>query len=227
MGKYTKIIDLYGLPGCGKTTLADIITSFSDGASVSIGRLPELTSYARKHPIQFLLTSISIDQFYLLFKLFFSFPILKIKDWRIYKGFIEFLLLYRYAKKVYVNDYIIVDHGFFQSVVSLTFGKVETVSDKSLQILGEILKEIGIDVPIYCKIKPEESLIRIRIRNRHSKTSRVDNNPDNRKLLNTLTIQSNMFESLYLVAKNNTNNSLILDMEHDTSSIVSQLLHNL
>ncbi len=226
MEQHTKIIDLYGLPGCGKTTLQNSFISLCKDQSFSVGYLPDLTTYMRKHPISSFVKSFSISQFFLLFRFFCSVPLLRLSDWSIYWGFIKFLFIYKFSKTVQIKDFIIVDHGFCQSVGSLTYGNIEYLSENSRHLLYRLFTVIDIDIPIYCHISAELSLYRIRYRNRQSKSGRLDLINDDAKLMNALKIQAIMFDSIYSLTKTNLNSQFI-EMNDEVESIAIQVLNSI
>jgi hypothetical protein len=125
---------------------------------------------------------------------------------------------------VYVKDYIVVDHGFCQSIGSLTYGKVESLSENSKRLLSKLMTAIDIDFPVYCHISAELSLHRIRIRNRQSKSGRLDLIRDDKQLKNALQIQTKMFDSVYCLTNDK---GLQIEMDNDVESIAAQVFNNI
>ena len=195
-----------------------------DAHSVTVGYLPDITYYMKKHPVTSIFKSFSPSQLFLLLRFFCSVPLLHVSNWRIYVGFIKFIFIYKLSKTIFVKDYVVVDHGFFQSVGSLTYGKTAVLSDKSKQLLSQLFLLIDIDCPVFCHITADLSLQRIRQRNRQSKSGRLDLIDDNDKLKNALETQSQMFESIYSLC---SGRSLYLEMDNEVEKITAQMLNDL
>ena len=224
MEQHTKIIDLYGLPGCGKTTLQNSLMASCKDCSLSVGYLPDLTTYMKKHPVYSIVNSFSVSQLFLLLRFCCSVPLLRPSSWRIYIGLIKFIFIYKLSKTVYVKDYIVVDHGFCQSIGSLTYGNIESLSENSKQLLSKLLAVIEIDFPVYCHISSELSFQRIRIRNRQSKSGRLDLIQEDDRLINALLVQTKMFDSVYNLTDGR---GLYLEMDDEVESIASQVFNSI
>lgn len=227
MGQHTKIIDLYGLPGCGKTTLMTYLKDKSD-SSIDFGYLPDITGRLKKNYVAAFFRAFSLRQFFLLTRFFVSLPILPIKNWNIYAGFYELSWVYNFARYCSDRDYILVDHGIVQSIGSLTYGHVETLPKKSEKYLVKLLGLFAIEEYCFCKITPEMALERIRKRNRQSGRGRLDLIKDDEKLVKELTKQDKLFSSISeLVPQHTPGKSLVLNMNASESELGNRIIDEL
>ena len=188
------IIELFGLPGCGKTTLRDNLVKYS-GRDRTYSLMTELSSQYRHLPFWRKIQHIPWKMWWLLLRFFMSMPLLPLKEWVYYKVFFSFALIYSYSRYAKGSSFIIVDHGFVQAVVSLMHGHLTRLSKNQEIRFIEITRLLPNTKFVYCKLPAEVSFQRIRSRKRD--VGRLDVLKDDELLRNQLIEEKYIFESLY------------------------------
>lgn len=129
--------------------------------------------------------------------------------------------MYRYCKQGGINkDYLVVDHGIFQAVVSVLYGHSYELTEKSLRRLNKIYHSLSIDYPILCDVSVETSLLRVRQRGRKN-NGRLDMLVSDEQLANLLLLQKNLFDQEFYII---SNSSFLLNMEQEKSEIYGELI---
>jgi thymidylate kinase len=179
MAAHTKIIDLFGLPACGKTTLAKNFCEKFGVGGVKVITLSQLVNVARYDRFR-LLKAMPYKHFVEGLKLRWQAPFDKkhleihLMNWPSHARY------YWYAKKYTDYDIVIADHGDIQDFVSLERGvdlhKKKSFSEGCSKYLDMSLA----DMYVYCGIAPEEALVRMKSRGREF--GRIDVTSDEKKL---------------------------------------------
>lgn len=177
------IIELYGLPGCGKTTLRDFLVQEPNG-NVSYSLMTELSQQYRKLSLYRKFKFIPICIWFCLLRFFLSMPLLSPKEWVFYKVLFKLSLIYNYSKYAVGLDYIVIDHGIIQAVVSLMNGKIDHLSETQMKHFQQIIRKLPFIYFVYCSLPVEESLVRIRIRKRnHGRLDVIQNDNNLREMI--------------------------------------------
>lgn len=214
METHTQIIEFFGLPACGKSTLCDALLREED-RKITFCRMTAISSEYRKiSPMQ----KIRIFPYRASFEL--SKLIIKsgvsMKNLPIYKGFFLILIIYAYCKHTKHFDYMLVDHGVMQTIVSLFYESDNDKFESSLDVVSHLLNIICIDVPIYCDIPINEAMHRMRKRNR-TDSGRLDAITDDNKLEQAMYGQARQFQKLsYLVDGHRVDMSLCVEQCNST-----------
>lgn len=219
MGQHTKIIEFYGLPGCGKSTLLDLLVNTP--SSRSFCSLHTISESFKTASIWDKISSLPVKSWCAILSFLLSVPRVPVKKWKLYRSFFYISLMYRFCILHGVNcDYLVVDHGIFQAVVSVLYGHSYELTKKNLIRLNKIYCSLSIDYPIYCDISVRTSLLRVRQRGRKN-NGRLDMLTSDERLTNLLSLQKKQFaQEFNMVSKS----SLVLNMEQEESEIYSDLI---
>lgn len=215
MKKHPVIIEFCGVPGCGKSTLCKTLTKDVD---LNIGGIEDLLIAYNKLTLYKKIVSFPYAKFLKLLSSFLAFPLLKWRDFYLYVDFVKILILYNTIEQIQKHEYIVIDGGIVQSFVGLFFQREEHFSQKTLERVLAFMNyypEVHVCV---CRIPIEETIKRIRIRNR--KYGRFDVIADDKILNMKLTKQSLLFDILYKEMHKNSN-VVTLSMMKSEESLVS------
>lgn len=201
MGR-TKIIEIYGLPGSGKTTCC---TCLRDVFKVKNAAL--LLDTLRYFKWYYVLRIFSSRKFFLFLR---SIPILKL----VHKVPLVFLfspykksLMFDCIKHFSDYDVVFVDHGVIQSYVSALYEDISNIDDYRSQI-GSFLQNVNEDVIVYLQVSPETAVGRIKERHNKNKCGsekigRLEKMKDD-EMLRALHRQWTLFESLTKISEKNS-----------------------
>ena len=190
MAKYTKIIEFYGLPGCGKTTLCNILKESYIKKGYKVGVLTDATKQCSFFRIILVLRLSYLTKFFSVFLNYIKNHIPFNYASAPYKR----LMIYQCVKSFSDYDYVFIEHGVVQSMVSALYGFKSPIEILNNPIYKKYLSIIPVDKYVYCKITPEKAFERIRIRNRKS-SGRFDQMEDD-SLKELLLTQSFQFGDL-------------------------------
>ena len=188
MAKYTKVIEFYGLPGCGKTTLCERLKEQCERDGYTAGVLTDVTKIGT---LPCLLRAFSLKDLCWLTKWCISIKMDNHSSFKIAIAPYKRLLIYRCAKLFSNYDYVFIEHGVVQSMVSALYGTIDYhfVLEKSFSI--RLLENTQADLFVNCHVEVQEAFKRIRIRNRTT-SGRFDQMPDS-KLMTILDEQMGEF----------------------------------
>ena len=134
MAKNTIIVEFVGLPGCGKSTLANNLKSVFEQEGKKTGVWTDMTSDYKNSSFMQKLRCLSLKKIFQYIGLVgtcqYAFTL---KRYMI-QYFVKIDILYRYVRKFGNYDYVLVDHGFFQQALSALYGS--KVSDNQYFIRG-------------------------------------------------------------------------------------------
>lgn len=223
MAAHTKIIDLFGIPACGKSTLSNFICDHY-GSELKICTMPQLVSEARKDGNR-LRKALSIGYFLAGIRLRLHAPFDKkhreipIMNWPSHARY------YSYAKKYSGYDVVLVDHGDIQDFVSLERG-VDLHSDSRFsKACSHYIDRSLSDVYVYCKIDPEIALLRMQSRGRE--TGRIDTMGGETERLQALEKESSRFAFYAEMLRGKENVLLELDMNSPVEQIAATLMNQI
>lgn len=223
MAAHTKIIDLFGIPACGKSTLSNYICDHY-GSELKICTMPQLVSEARKDGNR-LRKAFSLGYFLAGIGLRMRAPLNKrpreipIMNWPSHARY------YSYAKKYSDYDIVMVDHGDIQDFVSLERG-VDLHSDKRFsKACSSYIDQSLSDVYVYCNIEPETALLRMLSRGRE--TGRIDSIDNNAERLQELENERKRFSFYAEMLRGKDKMFLELDMHSPTEQIAATLMNQI
>lgn len=220
MAKNTKIIELFGLPACGKTTLCLNLTKDLQIAGNTVSSLHSMEKSLYGESVWTKCKCFPYKSILLYLLLFISLPHTKYRSF--YKLSIKISRIYKYSRIKNKFDYLLIDHGIVQNVVSILFQKPPHLSNFSLWLLKHLLFVEKVDTFVYCSVSPMVAIKRIRDRNDRSHGRWDDINEDDILFYNFMN-QKTMFDILGDNIKMNRLNYIKVDMEESPIDIASKV----
>ena len=215
MAKYIRVVEFYGLPGCGKTTLKDIMVS---SPVINAGSIHDLLHFFIKEKVLYKLTHLPLKQWCLLSLFLLSLKGRRKNSKKFYIDLYYKVLVYSYFVIKPPYDYIIVDHGLIQQLGSILHNMNYEISDKSLQFFLRFVNSMKNTILVYCRISSTNSLNRIIGRNRS--VGRIDAvMNDRQKALFYLEKEYNLFE----IFSESANNVYELNMNKTPEELACEM----
>ena len=223
MAAHTKIIDLFGLPACGKTTLSTYIFEKYGGYHkiTTMSRLVKEAKLDGSH----LRKSISLRYFFAGLRLRLLAPFDKIHKEIPVLNWPSHARYYCYAKKYSDYDVVLVDHGDIQDFVSLERGVDLHINKRFSDSCARYIDQSLATNYVYCNIEPEVALERMQ--NRGRKTGRIDVIGDEEEQLQALKSEKKRFDYFAEMLKAKRRNMVELEMDKPIEVIVQELLEKL
>lgn len=223
MAAHTKIIDFFGIPACGKSTLVDYISTNYQGELRIISK-HQLVKEAKKQPVK-LMFSLPLDLMLSGIKLRMSAPFdkkrneIKILNWPSHARY------YGYAKKHSNCDVVLVDHGDIQDFVSLERGDDLHETKRFYNACSQYIDKSLATTYVYCKIDAKVAFERMQKRGRES--GRIDIIGDKKVKLQELENEKKRFDYFAEILRSKGKNLVELDMTATTESIANDLISQL
>jgi len=219
MSEHTQIIDLYGIPACGKTTLARYMASHpADGLRVTTMQDCILSALNDK---RHLLLSISLVNIWASIRLKFSAPLDKKRSAIPFKSILLLNAYKNYIRKYTDYDIVVTDHGDIQSFVSLERGDNLHENQKFKEACCHYLDASLSSAYVYCQIDAETALLRMNGRDRDK--GRIDSLSDEITKLQELEAESQRFDFWTTILKERNASLIELDMRDSVPSIADKL----
>ena len=217
MAAHTKIIEFFGSPACGKTTLCEyLFTHQLKGKKVAI--VNQVISEAMTSKIR-LFWSFSFSSFWA-----------GVRVQRVVKRHIQrrdlpgmymvrHAMYYNYIKKFSDYDIVLVDHGDIQCFVSLMGGK-DIQDDKWFEnACSNYLDTSPTSLYCFCGVTP--SVVLERMHKRAIFHGRIDKIDDKKKQLEEISQEIDRFVFFAEMLKSKDKEFIGLDMNCETSSLAS------
>lgn len=219
MAAYTKIIDFFGLPACGKSTLMKYVCSHYHG-NLKITTKNDLVKEARKHPFG-LLTSLSVERFVAGIRLRLVAPCDNKRNEIGVIGWPSHARYYGYAIKHTDYDVVLCDHGDIQDFVSLERGDDLHNNEKFTNACSRYIDKSLATAYVYCKIDAKIALERMQ--NRGRKTGRLDVIREKELQLQELENEKLRFDFFADMLRKKEKRFFELDMSSPTETIAEVL----
>lgn len=173
MGTRPKIIEFYGLPGCGKTTLCNKLKEEYEKKGYKVCLLPEAAHLFSWMSLVHILSF--RDSFFLLnfYRHFIKLNVYK----KLVLSPIRRLLIYRCAKWKEGYDFLFIDHGAVQSIVRALYDVSNPIDFLKTPFVRDYYCMIPADIYVNCKISIDEAFSRVKNRNR-TNSGTFDQYPD-------------------------------------------------
>lgn len=220
MAAHTKIIDLFGLPACGKSTLIIYLKNLNENDLV-IGSLRDVRNDAKSHLLRYI-TCISIKIWIATMRLWLSIPREKIRKEISFKEWLLFGIDLVYARRHTNYDIVLNDPGVIQKLVSLEGGENLHELDSFRNAASNFIDVVELSRFIYCDIDAVISFKRMKNRNRSN--GRIDIISDGNKQLNELVEEKKRFVFLSNILYKKGLSPYKLCMDGETSEIAEELL---
>lgn len=219
MSEHTQIIDLYGIPACGKTTLARYMASHpADGLRVAT---MEDCSIAALNDKWHLFLSVSLKNVWASIRLRLSAPFDKKRSVIPFKSILLLNAYKNYIRKYTDYNIVVTDHGDIQSFVSLERGDNLHENQKFKEACCHYLDASLSSVYVYCQIDTVTALNRMNNRNRDK--GRIDSLSDQNLQLQELERERERFDFWTTVLKERKAVLFELDMKEASSMIADKL----
>lgn len=219
MERNFKIIEFYGLPGCGKTTLRNKLLLSS---SIRAGSIQDVMALYKQESFFYRLFHLPIKQWWLLSMFLITLPQKRKNAKTAYVTLFYKVLSYSYCAAKSSFDIVVVDHGLVQQLGTILHNMDYNISEKSLRRFVKFASDMkGVKI-ICCYITSELSLSRMRSRNRNG--GRIDAvMNDTKKAIYFLDKERVLFERF---SKAFNNNDSVLDMSK-TPDVLSEEVFNM
>lgn len=219
MEKNTRIIELFGLPGGGKSTICNEILN----SHLRTAKIGEALRLFKKESIAFKLSHLPILKWLKFGLIVLTIPNKKRNSKIIYLEFFYIILSYHYAKYQKHFDYLIVDHGLCQQLGSMLHVNDFIIKKNTLSRFSELVLSFDNLHINYCSLPQELALERMRQRKRD--VGRIDAvMKDTKKAMDLLNKEDELFESVCKSLKESVH---ILDMTNSVESLKTELLEQL
>ena len=219
MAVHTQIIDLYGIPACGKTTLAKYMASHPvDGLKVATMRDCIIAALNDKWH---LFLSVTPNNLWASIRLKLSAPFDKKRSAIPFRRVLLMGAFKNYVRKYTDYDIVVTDHGDIQRFVSLERGDNLHKSEGFLKACLHYLKISLSTTYVYCKIDAQDALERMNGRGREK--GRIDLITDQHLKLQELETESKCFDFWTTILRGRNASPIELDMRDFTSAIADKL----
>lgn len=221
MAEHTQIIDLYGIPACGKTTLAEYMASHpTNGLRVATMQDCMRDAFNNKWK---LVKSVSLKNIWASIRLKFSAPLDKKRNVIRFKGILLMGVFKNYVRKYTDYDIVMTDHGDIQQFVSLERGDNLHESEKFRKACSQYLDASHTTAYVYCQIDAKTALQRMNDRGRNK--GRMDTMSNQNLKLQELEKESERFIFWTTVLKERKATLIELDMKESIPSIADKLIN--
>lgn len=219
MAGHTQIIDLYGIPACGKTSLARHMASHPE-SGLKVATMQECKQSAFNNKWK-LAKSISLRSIWASIRLKLSAPLDKKRRVIPFKGILLMGAFKNYIRKYTDFDIVVTDHGDIQSFVSLERGENLHENRKFKAACLHYLDNSLSNIYVYCKIDAENALRRMNDRGRDK--GRIDLISDQNLKLQELEKEIGRFDFWTTVLKERKATLFELNTNEASSKISEEL----
>lgn len=222
MGAHTKIIDLFGTPACGKSTLAIYI---KENSEIKVGIKKDIVKESKQIFCYKYLLSFRLKEILSCAKYHFAIPKHKRR-----KGspLYNFILNYNYYNFIsnYSNyDAVVIDNSLVQSIISHQNAADLLGNPNFKERVKEILSSPENTIYVWCDIMPEVSLERMEYRGRYK--GRIDLQTDRDNKLKALNEEREQCRQYYNLLKQIGAKVVVLDCNKSTNEIAEEFFRKI
>lgn len=214
MGAHTKIIDLFGTPACGKSTLARYLKVQSN---LNIGEKSDVSKECCGFFHFMLIWSISIREVINCIKYHFAIPPQNRRKGSLLWKFIKDYSYYSYIQKYSSFDVVILDNGIIQSIISHQNGADLLNNTKYMQSVMNLLFSHDSISYWWCDVDPKVSFERMRKRNRTK--GRIEMKASDKEKQQELIHEHSLCEKFYYLLLSNHADARIINCEKSIEDI--------
>ena len=219
MSEHTQIIDLYGIPACGKTTLARYMANHpTEGLRVATMEDCMITALNDKWH---LFLSVYVKNVWATIRLKFSAPLDKKRSVIPFRAILLLNTYKNYIRKYSDYDIVVTDHGDIQSFVSLERGDNLHENQKFKGACCHYLDASLSTAYVFCQIDAGTALRRMNGRDRNK--GRIDSMSDEFIKLRELETESQRFDFWTTILKERNASPIELNMRDSIPSIADRL----
>lgn len=219
MAEHTHIIDLYGIPACGKTTLAEYMAKHpKNGLKVATMRDCMRSALNNKWKLA---RSISLKNFWESIRLKLSAPLDKKRRDIPFKAILLIGVFKNYVRKYTDYDIVVSAHGDIQSFVSLERGDNLHENREFKEACLHYLDTSLSTVYVYCQIDAKTALRRMNNRSRNK--GRIDLISDQNLKLQELNKEITCFDFWTMMLKERKTMLFECDAKEPSSEIAEKL----
>ena len=219
MASHTQIIDLYGIPACGKTTLAKYMAS-NPAYGLKVATMRDCITAALNDKWHLLL-SVTPGNLWASIRLKFSAPLDKKRSAIPFRRVVLMGAFKNYVRKYTDYDIVVTDHGDIQRFVAMERGDN---LHKSSRFMGACLHYLDVSLSttyVYCQIDAQDALERMNGRGREK--GRIDLITDQHIKFQELEKESKCFDFWTTVLKERESSYIELNMRDSTSATADKL----
>lgn len=192
MARDTTIIEYFGIPGCGKSTLCK---SQKTGLSENVATSSDISKEMNCTGILSKIACIPWHVIIPILRLYVSFPFAGFRNFPFYRILIKKEFIYTFIKKYSNYNTVCIDHGMAQSVLGLVLCNINAYNQKIRDIVCDILSKSLSNKIVFCSVMPETAFSRMRNRKNHP-LGRLEKIKDDKELINNLVVQNSLFRDL-------------------------------
>ena len=217
MAAHTLIIGLYGIPACGKSTLAKYLAEHPAGG-LKVATMKDCKRLAHRHKWQFAM-SFTPRGVWAAVRLRRSAPRDKIRRDLPFGELLHKEAFNRFVKKYTDYDVVVLDHSDIQTFVSYEGGENLHESETFRKACLHYLVVSHCSAYVYCRISAKESLQRMNSRGRD--LGRIDLIKDQNIKLQELESETGRFDYWTTVLKERQAKLFEIDM-NDTVPVIAE-----
>lgn len=220
MATHTKIIDLFGIPACGKSTLSKYIKdNYAD--SITIADELDIVNDMKRQAHRLIKIS-TLGVIIRNLRIRIAAPLDKKRRVISLRYWIISGLLYHFIKECTNYDLVLFDHGDIQRFVSLERGENLHLQNRFGKACSRYIDSSEATIYVYCKINEETALERMKKRGRNK--GRIDILNDEELQLTELKAETKRFDYYASLLGTKGKNLIALNMEQTPPKLAEQLM---
>lgn len=222
MGAHTKIIDLFGTPACGKSTLA---TYIKENAKIKVGIKKDIVKESKQIFCYKYLLSFRLTDILSCAKYHYAIPKQNRRKGSPLYNFILNYNYYSFISNYSKYDAVVIDNSVVQSIISHQ-NAADLLGDSYFkESVKQILSSLKNITYVWCDIEPEVSLERMETRGRSK--GRIDLKVNREEKLRALSEERNQCRQYYNLLKQIGAEVLVLNCNKSTNEIAEEFFQKI